>query len=111
MTGKELLHPDVSAAGRSPAAHGSLQYLVAFAVLCGLTLVELGVLRSPGIPRPAALVALVGIAVAKAALIALFYMHLRYETRILRLTVLGPLVAPGIYGLLLMADAAWRFLR
>jgi len=25
--------------------------------------------------------------------------------------VLGPLVAPGVYGLVLMADAAWRFLR
>jgi cytochrome c oxidase subunit 4 len=111
MSEKELLQPATSAAGRSPSARSSLQYLVAFAVLCGLTLVELGVLRSLGIPRRAAVVALVGIAVAKAALIALFYMHLRYETRILRLTVLGPLVAPGIYGLLLMADTAWRFLR
>ena len=38
-------------------------------------------------------------------------MHLRYETRILKLTVLGPLVAPAVYGLLLMLDAAWRHMR
>jgi caa(3)-type oxidase subunit IV len=80
-------------------------------VLVALTLVELGVVRSTGIPRTPAVVALIAIAVAKAALIALFYMHLRYETRILKLTVLGPLVAPAVYGLLLMLDTAWRHFR
>ena len=108
MTEKEILRPAPSAAGRFPAARERDPYLVAFAVLVALTLVELGVVRSGGIPHRAAVVALIGIAIAKAALIALFYMHLRYETRILRLTVLGPLVAPAVYGFLLMLDAAWR---
>ncbi len=97
--------------GRRAGAYARGQYVVVFVVLGVLTLVELGVARTPGIPRGAAIPALVTIAIAKAALIALFYMHLRFETRILRLTVLLPLVAPAAYGLVLMSDAAWRLLR
>lgn len=100
--------------GSHPAGHRATrraQYVVVFAALGVLTLVELGVARTAGISRPAVVVALVGLAVAKAALIALFYMHLRFETRILRFTVLGPLVAPAIYGVVLMAEAGTRVLR
>jgi cytochrome c oxidase subunit 4 len=111
MTGKESLQPRMSSAGHLPAARERSPYVVAFAVLIAFTLVEIGVVRSGGIPHGAAVVALITIAIAKAALIALFYMHLRYETRILKLTVLGPLVAPAVYGLLLMLDAAWRHMR
>ena len=95
---------------RARATHRT-QYVVVFAVLGVLTLVELGIVRTAGIAKPAIVVALVAIAIAKAALIALFYMHLRFETRILRLTVLGPLVAPAVYGIVLIAEAsarAWR---
>lgn len=98
-------------AHEAPTPHGATrrgQYLVVFVVLAVLTVVELGVALSPGIPRAGIVVALVSLAVSKAALIALFYMHLRYETRILRWTVFGPLVAPAVYGIVLMAEAAWR---
>lgn len=103
-------HATAEASGQ-PVAMRRTQYVVVFAVLGALTLVELGVARSHGIPRTAAVVALVALAVSKAALIALFYMHLRFETRILRLTVLGPLVAPAVYGLVLIAETSWRHLR
>ena len=108
MSEKEILQPAMSSAGQMKAARERAPYLVAFAVLIALTLVEIGVVRSSGIPHRAAVVALIALALAKAALIALFYMHLRYETRILKLTVLGPLVAPAVYALLLMLDAARR---
>jgi cytochrome c oxidase subunit 4 len=97
-----------------PPARSSLaraQYVVVFVLLGALTLVELGVARTSGISRPAVVLALVTLAIAKAALIALFYMHLRYETRILKLTVLGPLLAPAAYGLILVAEASVRALR
>jgi cytochrome c oxidase subunit 4 len=81
---------------------------VVFVVLAVLTGVELGVALSAGIPKAAVVVALVALALSKAALIALFYMHLRFETRILRLTVFGPLVAPAVYGMVLIAETAWR---
>ena len=103
---------DLSIAEQGPAARAHrAQYLVVFGVLGGLTLVELGVARAPGVARAAVVLALVTLAVAKAALIALFYMHLRFETRILRLTVLGPLVAPAIYGIVLIAEAGTRMSR
>ncbi len=92
------------------AAHRA-QYVVIFVVLGVLTLVELGVVRMPGIPTIGVRIALVTLAVSKAALIALFYMHLRFETPILRLTVLAPLVAPAIYGLILIAEAGARAMR
>jgi cytochrome c oxidase subunit IV len=87
------------------------QYVVIFVVLGVLTLVELGVARTPGIAKAAVVAALVALAVAKAALIALFYMHLRFETRILKVTVLGPLVAPAVYGIILIAEVGTRSLR
>jgi len=108
MSEKEILQPAASSAAHVAAARERAPYLVAFAILVVLTLVEIGVVRSGGIPHRAAVVALIAIAIAKAVLIALFYMHLRYETRILKLTVLGPLVAPAVYALLLMLDAARR---
>ena len=92
-------------------ATGRLQYVVVFAVLGILTVVELGVATTEGIAKLATVVALVGLAIAKAALIALFYMHLRFETGILRLTVLGPLVAPAVYGVVLIAEVAARIWR
>jgi cytochrome c oxidase subunit IV len=87
------------------------QHVVVFVVLGVLTLVELGVARTSGISKPGVVTALVTLAIAKAALIALFYMHLRFETRILKLTVLAPLVAPAIYGLVLIAESAARAAR
>jgi caa(3)-type oxidase subunit IV len=79
-----------------------------FAVLGVLTLVELGLASTSGIARPAQVVAFVAIALAKAGLIALFYMHLRFETRVLRLTVLAPLLAPAAYGIILIAEVRAR---
>lgn len=90
---------------------GRGKVLAAFVGLALLTALELAVVRIPGIARPAAVVALVGLAVTKAAVIGLFFMHLRHETRVLRLTVFGPLAAPAVYAVVLMADAAWRLLR
>jgi cytochrome c oxidase subunit 4 len=100
--------------GPGPATQSALrrsQYVAVFVVLGVLTVVELGVARTSGIARPAVVVALVALAVAKAALIALFYMHLRFETGILKATVLGPLLAPAAYGVILMAEAGVRALR
>ena len=106
----ELARADGAGARAAPGRRRT-QYVVVFVVLGVLTLVELGVARMSGIARPAVVTALVALAIAKAALIALFYMHLRFETRILRLTVLAPLVAPAIYGLVLIAESAARAAR
>jgi len=40
--------------------------------------------------------------------VALFFMHLKWETRVLRATVVVPLSLPVIYALILISEAAWR---
>ena len=47
-------------------------------------------------------------AVVKAVLVALFYMHLNHETKILRYSVLIPLCFPPLYALVLISESAWR---
>ncbi len=87
------------------------EVLTVFGGLLVLLLVEVALVKTPGIARGAVTLALLSVAVAKAILIGFFFMHLKHETRVLRLTVLAPLALPGIYALALMADAAWRLLR
>jgi caa(3)-type oxidase subunit IV len=87
------------------------EYLVIFVVLFVLTVLEVVVAQLPGIGKTALGVALVTLALAKAAFVALFYMHLKHETRILRLSVAIPLAAPALYAFVLIADAAWRLTR
>ncbi len=85
--------------------------LVVFVVLGILVLFELGIVKMPGIARGPAMVALIALAISKALLIGFFFMHLRSETRALKLTVLAPFLVPALYALVLVGDAAWRLLR
>jgi caa(3)-type oxidase subunit IV len=55
--------------------------------------------------------ALVGLAVTKAAIVGLYYMHLKHETKILKFTVAIPVAAPAFYALVLISEAAWRLTR
>jgi caa(3)-type oxidase subunit IV len=88
------------------------EVLVALGALVVATMLEVTLARAaPGLPHAPVVVGLVALALAKAAVIALVFMHLAHETRALRFTVFGPLAAPALYGLVLMADAAWRYLR
>lgn len=90
----------------APSSHREVA--VVFVVLAVLAALELLVVRATHVAREPRIVALVALAAAKGALVILFFMHLRYETRILRLTVLVPFLAPVLYAAALVADAAWR---
>jgi cytochrome c oxidase subunit 4 len=93
-------------------AHASRRlYLSVFLVLAVLTALEVGLVYLPGIGKASLVVALVGVAIVKASLVGLFFMHLRHETRALKLTVAVPLMTPGVYALVLVAEAGWRLLR
>jgi len=84
--------------------------MVIFVILAVLTLLEV-VLAQIGINKTLLGVALVGLALTKAAIVGLYYMHLKSETRILKLTVALPLAAPTLYAVVLMVEAAWRHVR
>lgn len=45
-----------------------------------------------------------------AVCVALFYMHLKHETRFLKITVAIPLAMPALYAVVLIAEAMWRML-
>jgi cytochrome c oxidase subunit IV len=84
------------------------QYFVIFFVLAALTALEVGVVYLPGISKAALVVALIGLALTKAGLVALFYMHLKSETPLLKWTVAIPMATPALYAAVLIAEAAWR---
>ena len=75
-----------------------------------LTILEVGVVYVPGIGQAMLITALCSMAVTKAGIVGLFYMHLKYETKVLQWTVAIPLVLPAFYGFVLIADAMWRML-
>jgi len=87
------------------------EYWIIFAWLFVLTALEVGVVYVPGISKAMLVTALIGLAVVKAALVGWFYMHLKGETNSLRLTVAIPMAIPAFYAAVLVAEAAWRFLR
>lgn len=88
------------------------EYWVIFGLLLLLTVLEVGIAQPQlGISKTLMRLGLVGMALAKAALVALFYMHLKHETRVLRLTVAIPLATPALYAVVLISEAAWRLIR
>jgi cytochrome c oxidase subunit 4 len=97
------------------AAHGHKpnirEYMMIFLVLFVLTVLEVGVAQVPGISKSLMAIALIGLALTKAACVGLYYMHLKHETKILKLTVAIPFAAPAVYALVLISEAAWRLAR
>jgi cytochrome c oxidase subunit 4 len=102
------------------AAHGQghthkpniREYMVIFVALAVLTFIEVAVTRPElHVPHGPMTLALIGLALTKAAIVALYYMHLKHETRVLKLTVALPMAAPTIYALVLISEAAWRLTR
>ena len=99
---------DAHASGATAAPHPHYkQYWIIFGFLAVLTAVEIAVVYLP-IERWMIIAGLIFLAVLKAALVGLYFMHLIHETTILRLMIAIPLSLPPLYALVLRAEAAWR---
>jgi cytochrome c oxidase subunit 4 len=86
-------------------------YLKVFGILIVLTVLEVGIVYIPGLARGLLVIGLVGLALAKAAAVALYFMHLKEETKWLKFTVGVPLlVFPPLYALVLIFEAIGRHL-
>jgi caa(3)-type oxidase subunit IV len=85
------------------------EYLVMLVVMIVLTVLEVGVALIPGHARWT-VVMLLGLALAQAVYFALYTMHLSRETVALRRMAALPGVIAALYGLILIAEAAWRHL-
>ncbi|UCC84517.1 MAG: cytochrome C oxidase subunit IV family protein [Gemmatimonadota bacterium] len=66
-------------------------YMLIWFVLLVLTIVEVGVAYVSSLPRNVLIVVLVGLAIWKATLVAMYYMHLKFERLRLILLATAPL--------------------
>jgi caa(3)-type oxidase subunit IV len=101
--------PKVAVAKKVPHAEGSHagKYWKVFFALVGLTACELGVFYA-GIGKTLLILLLIGLAVAKAGAVALWFMHLADERPVLRRMVALPLLFPPFYAVVLIAEAVFR---
>lgn len=71
--------------------HKTPNYIAIFWWLLALTIIEVAVIYAP-LARMVIVVLLVGLALSKASLVAMYFMHLRFEPRTLGIIVLTPLL-------------------
>jgi len=83
------------------------RYLKVFGALIVLTGLELGVVYV-GLARNTVIAMLILLAVTKAGAVALFFMHLADERRVLRLMIGLPLLFPPFYAVVLIIEAIAR---
>lgn len=102
----EAAHPHPSAAHQP---HSRKEYFAVFGALCVLTALEIGVYYTH-ISQGLMISALILLALAKAGAVALFFMHLKLETRVLRIVVFSPPALVAIYALVLILENSWRFM-
>ncbi len=90
----------------SHAEHHGPSYMAIFWYLAVLTVVEIAVIFLP-IGKLAIGVLLVSLASAKAALVALYFMHLRFETKTLGYIALTPILIGALLVLVLLPDSLY----
>jgi caa(3)-type oxidase subunit IV len=84
-------------------AHSHHNYIKIFIILSVLTAVEIGV-TFLGLPRTLLVALLVGLAVWKAALVALHFMHLKIEKKTLTIVAVIPFILCVFLSLMLLPD-------
>ena len=109
---KEAAHADHAHGDHAHGAHvhkvDRKEVWKIFVVLFVLTVLEVGVAQIPGIGKASLYIALIGLALTKAACVGLYYMHLKHETKILKMTVALPFIAPAVYAVILISEGVWR---
>ncbi len=83
--------------------HASPNYWMIWLYLFILTVTEIAVIFTP-IARLLVVIALVSLALAKATLVAAYFMHLRFEVRTLSLIALTPLFLGAVLIFILIPD-------
>jgi len=94
----EPAHPHIASKG---------EIFKVFGVLVVLTAIELGVVYLP-IRKWMVVTALILLALSKAYTVAMYYMHLKAETKIMKFMIYLPILAPALYAGVLMAEAVFR---
>lgn len=92
------------AAGGEAHEHKAPNYYLIWLYLFILTMAEVGVAFVTALPKSVIVIALLAMAVWKALLVALYYMHLRFEPNRLRIVAIAPLPAVAIMILAIMME-------
>ena len=90
----------------APRAHPHPKYMAIFFYLAALTAVELGIAFLPW-PKSLLIGLLLMLAVWKALLVALYYMHLRYEPNRIRILAIAPLPLAVILVVAVTREFRW----
>jgi cytochrome c oxidase subunit 4 len=83
------------------------QYWFIFVLLFAFTMLEVGLVYLP-LSWGKMVSGLCGMALVKAYMVAIFYMHLGQETMTLRFMALLPMLVPGFYAVILCMEGAAR---
>ena len=86
--------------------HKPVNYGAIFWALLILTIFEIIVANLHMFAKPVTVVGLVFLAIVKASLVALFYMHLKFEKLLIYFIVIFPLFLAAILTLMVLADKA-----
>ncbi len=92
------------AGGGEAHEHKAPNYYLIWLYLFILTMAEVGVAFVTALPKSVIVIALLAMAVWKALLVALYYMHLRFEPNRLRIVAIAPLPAVAIMILAIMME-------
>jgi len=84
-------------------AHAEPNYIGVFWWLLALTIIEIAVIYAP-VAKLIIVILLVGLALTKAALVALYFMHLKFERATLGLIAITPLILCVFLILMLSPD-------
>lgn len=82
-------------------------YMKVFGLLALITLAEVGVAVLP-IAKVFIVIFLIALAIMKAMLVAMYYMHLKYDRRILTVIAVSPLILAALLALALLPDIAFQ---
>ncbi len=99
-----------TAGAATTSQHRTREYLVMLGVMVALTVLEVAVALVPSHARWTVVLLLL-LALAQAVYFALYTMHLSRETIALRRMAAAPGIIAAMYGLVLIAEAAWRHFR
>ena len=86
-------HAAPAAAHAPGGGHATVQTYVRVAVVLGiLTAIEIGALYVPGLPNRVLVTLIIIFGTLKFALVVAFFMHLRYDNKLLTVLFVGPLI-------------------
>jgi len=90
--------------------HVHPNYMGIFYWLLALTIIEVAIPFTVTVQIPKVFL-LVSLAIGKASLVALYFMHLRFEVRTLGVIALTPMILCAFLLFMLVPDSAWRFFQ